>query len=121
MSDSTSPRPSFLSDGVYNLLKTFALLYLPAAGTLYFALAGIWHLPNPDEVVGSITAVDTFLGVVLGLSSVSYNKSDAKYAGVLNVVDPGEGLDKMLTVGLDKHVEDIQGMPEVTFRVNPNQ
>lgn len=121
MSESTSPRPSHLSDGVYNLLKNVALIYLPAVGTLYFALAGIWHLPSPNEVVGSITAVDTFLGVVLGLSTASYNKSDAKYAGVLNVVDPGEGLDQMLTVGLDKHVEEIRNMPEVTFRVNPNQ
>lgn len=119
MSESTSPRP-LLSDGVYNTLKNVAQLYLPALATLYFALAQIWHLPKPEEVVGSVTAVDAFLGVVLGLSTVAYNKSDAKYSGVLNVVDPGDGSELLLTSGLDKTVEDIRKMPEVTFRVNPN-
>ena len=43
-------------------------------GTLYFALAGIWGLPFREEIVGTITAVDTFLGVILGISSANYKK-----------------------------------------------
>lgn len=62
-----------LSNKTYDILKWIALYLLPAAGTLYFALAGIWGLPNGEQVVGTITAVDTFLGVVLGISSASYN------------------------------------------------
>lgn len=62
---------------VYKILKQVAQIYLPALGTLYFALAGIWNLPYAEQVVGTITAVDTFLGVILGISSSSYNKASA--------------------------------------------
>lgn len=58
----------------YDILKHVAQLVLPAAGTLYFALAGIWGFPYGEEVVGTITAIDAFLGVVLGYSTVRYNK-----------------------------------------------
>lgn len=63
-----------LSNKVYDILKAIALIWLPAIGTLYFALAGIWNLPYSEEIVGTITAVDTFLGAVLGISSANYNK-----------------------------------------------
>lgn len=62
-----------MSNKVYDVLKWVALLFLPAAGTLYFALSGIWGWPYGEQVVGSITAIDTFLGAVLGLSTVGYN------------------------------------------------
>lgn len=65
-----------LNDKVYDVLKWIALYLLPALGTLYFALSGIWGFPYGEEVVGTITAVDTFLGVVLGISSATYNKDD---------------------------------------------
>lgn len=64
-----------MNDKVYNILKWIAQLLLPAIGTLYFALAGIWGFPYAEEIVGTITAVDTFLGVILGLSSMTYNKN----------------------------------------------
>lgn len=63
------------SDKVYNVLKWVAQLLLPALGTLYFALAGIWGFPYGEEIVGTITAVDTFLGVLLGISTAQYNKN----------------------------------------------
>lgn len=63
-----------LNDKVYDVLKWIALYLLPALGTLYFALAGIWIFPYGEEVVGTITAIDTFLGVLLGISSANYNK-----------------------------------------------
>jgi hypothetical protein len=53
-----------------------ALVLLPALGTLYFALAGIWGFPYGEQIVGTITAVDTFLGVILGISTVQYNKKE---------------------------------------------
>jgi len=58
----------------YDFLKWIAQFLLPAAGTLYFALASIWNLPHGEQVVGTITAVDTFLGVLLGISSNAYYK-----------------------------------------------
>lgn len=63
-----------MNDKMYDVLKWIATYLLPALGTLYFALAQIWNLPYGEQVVGSITAIDTFLGVVLGLSTSQYNK-----------------------------------------------
>lgn len=65
------------SNKTYDFLKWVAQYLLPAAGTLYFALAGIWGFPYGEQVVGTITAVDTFLGVILGISTIQYNKSDS--------------------------------------------
>lgn len=65
-----------LTNKTYDILKWVAQYLLPAAGTLYFALSGIWGLPYGEQIVGTITAVDTFLGVVLGISTVQYNKSE---------------------------------------------
>lgn len=68
---------------VYDVLKFVAQIFLPAVGTLYFALAGIWGLPYAEQVVGTIMAVDAFLGVMLGLSTASYNKALAAENEVL--------------------------------------
>ncbi len=67
-----------MSNKTYDVLKWIAQFLLPAAGTLYFALAGIWGLPYGEQVVGTITAIDTFLGVLLGISSANYNKENGK-------------------------------------------
>lgn len=61
-----------LSDKVYNILKWIALIALPAVGTLYFALANVWGLPYREQVVGTVTAIDTFLGALLGISTAAY-------------------------------------------------
>lgn len=66
-----------MNDKVYDTLKWIAQYLLPAIGTLYFGLAGIWNLPYGEEIVGTITAVDTFLGVLLGIASATYNKEKA--------------------------------------------
>lgn len=63
-----------MNNKTYDILKWIALYVLPAAGTLYFALAGIWGLPYGEQIVGTITAMDTFLGVVLGISKSNYDK-----------------------------------------------
>ena len=63
-----------MNDKLYTILKWIAMIFLPALGTLYFALAGIWGFPYAEQVVGTITAVDTFLGVILGISTAQYNK-----------------------------------------------
>ena len=67
-----------MSNKVYDILKFIAQVVLPALGTLYFALAGIWGWPMGEQVVGTITAIDTFLGVLLGISTSKYNKGGQK-------------------------------------------
>lgn len=61
-----------LSNKTYDILKWVAQYVLPALGTLYFALANIWHLPYGEQIVGTVTAVDAFLGVLLGISNAQY-------------------------------------------------
>ena len=64
-----------MSDKVYDVLKWIALILIPAIGTLYFALAGIWRFPYAEAIVGTLTAVDTFLGAILGISTSMYKKN----------------------------------------------
>lgn len=64
-----------MSNKMYDVLKWLAMVLLPATATLYFALAGIWGFPHGEEIVGTITAIDTFLGVLLGISSAQYKKN----------------------------------------------
>lgn len=66
-----------LSDSVYTFLKWFTCICLPALGTLYFAVAGIWGLPYAEQIVGTISAITTFLGIILGISTANYNKQKA--------------------------------------------
>ena len=63
-----------MSNKTYDVLKWIAMVALPALATLYFALAGIWGWPYGEEIVGTLTAVDACLGVLLGISSAQYNK-----------------------------------------------
>lgn len=65
-----------MSNKVYDVLKYVAQIALPALGTLYFALSGIWGFPYGEQIVGTIAAVDTCLGVLLGLSSAAYHKGN---------------------------------------------
>ena len=71
-----------MSNKLYDILKWIAMYLLPALGTLYFTLSGIWGLPYGEQIVGTITALDTFLGVILGISTMQYKKNtdDTKIA-----------------------------------------
>ena len=65
-----------ISNKVYDILKWVAQYFLPAIGTLYFAISTIWGFPYGEQVVGTITAIDAFLGAILGLSSATYYKNE---------------------------------------------
>lgn len=70
-----------LSDNVYDSLKALVQIILPATATLYFALAGIWGLPYGEQVVGTIAAITTFLGVCLGISKHNYDNNAEEIEG----------------------------------------
>lgn len=63
-----------MNNRTYDILKYIAQIALPAVGTLYFALASIWGLPYGEQVIGTITAVDTFLGALLHIQAKDYSK-----------------------------------------------
>lgn len=64
-----------MSNKVYDALKYIAQIVLPAIATLYFALAQIWGLPYGEQIVGTITAVDAFLGAILRITTIKYKAS----------------------------------------------
>jgi hypothetical protein len=64
-----------MNNKIYDVLKWVAQYLLPALATLYFAIAQVWGLPYGEQIVGTITAIDTFLGVILGISTMQYNKA----------------------------------------------
>lgn len=68
-----------LDNKTYDVLKWVAQIFLPALGTLYFALSKIWGLPFGEEVVGTIVALDTFLGALLGISTDKYKREQELY------------------------------------------
>lgn len=109
-----------LNNTAYDVVKYLAMIVFPAIGTLYFAIAGIWHLPDADQVVGTVVAVDTFLGVVLRISSTQYNNSDSRFDGSIDVVDAGDGTG-MINLHPATHPAEFVGKKQVTFKVNPDQ
>lgn len=64
-----------MSNKVYDVLKYVAQIVLPALSVLYLALAGLWNLPYPEAISGTIMAIDTFLGALLKISTDAYNKN----------------------------------------------
>lgn len=67
-----------LSNDLYDKLKWVAMILLPAVSVLYLALAGLWNLPYPEQISGTVMAIDTFLGAILGISTNNYNKEMKK-------------------------------------------
>ncbi len=63
-----------MTNKVYDVLKYIAQVVLPAVGALYFALSQIWGLPYGEQIVGTITAIDAFLGALLMISTAQYKK-----------------------------------------------
>ena len=60
---------------IYNFLKNVALVILPAIATLIITIFEIWNIPYGEQIGVTITAVDTALGILLGISSRNYYKN----------------------------------------------
>jgi hypothetical protein len=116
MTDSNTDSTPLLSDKNYNLMKTFVQLWLPAFATLYMTVATIWGLPNPQGVVATIVAITTFLGIVLRISTKSYENSGVGNVGTLVVSNPTpDSLSYSLELNGDP--ADLQFKDSVTFKV----
>lgn len=105
-----------LSSDAYDALKWIAQIFLPALGALYFAVATIWGLPLAEQIVGSITAVDAFLGILLGISTKSYWANTDNKAGILHIDTSDPSADKY---NLEVHapLSTLPNKSAVTFRV----
>ena len=63
-----------LPSKLYDWLKWICVILLPATATLVFSLSAIFHWEWGEIAVGVITAVDTFVGALIGVSTAQYNK-----------------------------------------------
>lgn len=110
-------RDHLLSDSMYDSLKNAAQLGIPALGTFYFTVAQIWGLPYGEEVVGTLMALNTLLGVLLHYSSKSYAASESKYDGTIDV-EQVEGGPKRFTLNLNGDPETLDSQSQVVFKIN---
>lgn len=112
-----NPKP-LLPNRLYDSLVFTAQILLPALGSLYFSLAGLWELPNADSVVGTIVVIDTFLGGLLGLNKLAYNASEVKYDGTMDIYKNVEGK-TTYSLNLNSDPEHLDEKKEITFKVTP--
>lgn len=123
MSDSspiTTEKTPLLTNFRYAVVKHVAAIVLPASNAFYLGLAQIWHFPKADEVGATVAAVNVFLGILMGISSMSYNASDTKYAGTLKVDVPDDGSFPLLSVDLDAHPLNFNERTGVILKVQKN-
>ena len=115
----TPSKNPILNDRWYTILEWVARVLLPATATLYGALGGLWGFPNVPQVVGTIVAVDTFLGLFIGLAQRSYDSSAAKFDGNVVVSTNDNGV-KTFSLELDKNPDELASMDKITFKVLPS-
>ena len=104
-----------LKNSTYNGLKFIALVVLPAAATAYFAVAGIWHLTHTEQIIGTISAIDTFLGAILHVSAKSYTPATN---GALKV-DLSDPTRETYTLDVTTPIEDIKKLSHLVLAVEP--
>jgi len=112
-------RDYFLSSQAYDIIKWLAQIGFPALGSLYFALAQIWNFPNAEKVVGTIVVIDTFLGALLSFAAKSYNASDTKYDGAIEVQTTSTG--KSFSLNLNSDPYTLEDQQVVTFKIVSTQ
>lgn len=111
----------WLPSKTYDFLMVLAQVILPALGTLYFTLAAIWGLPSAEQVIGTVIAVDTFLGVFLSINKAMYKKTDSPYVGTIDVVtsDNPNTPAKVYQLEFTKDPGYLDKNDVVSFKVNP--
>ena len=70
-----------INNRTYDILKWVAQILLPAVASLYFGLSQLWGLPYAEEIVGTITVCDAFLGALLGISNYNYEYNEVAAMG----------------------------------------
>lgn len=115
-SPATTTKRPLLGDVSYQILKHAATTGLPGLITLYFTLAQIWHWSNTAQVMGTLTAINTAIGVLLGVSSYSYHNSDAPFDGEIRVANTEAGK-TIGTLVFNNDPEKMLGQQSATLKI----
>lgn len=109
------PRRDYLFDKTtYDRIKFLAQYALPALGTLYMSIALVWDLPYGKQIVLTITALDVFLGVLLGYSSKGYNNSENRFDGEVVVTGNPEAPHSLV---FNVPLSELESQPQITLKV----
>ena len=111
--------PFNMSNRTYDWVKHLVQVVLPAAGAAYFSLSNFWNLPNSEAVVGTVTILATFLGVVLNISHNAYVHDDARFDGLIEHEYDEDGMPKM-TLIVDEDLLDLREKGEISLKVVPH-
>lgn len=103
-----------LTNKQYDVLKWIALYLLPALGTLYFTLSGLWGFPYGEQIVGTITAIDTFIAVIIGISSHNYQGD-----GTLMIDTSNPQIDTY-RFDVDTDLDNLRDKKTLVLKVDPN-
>lgn len=120
MSEPTAPAADnglILPNNIYNILKPVVQIFMPGLATLYSTLAALYEWDNSAIIVGTIVAVNTFMGLFLGLTSRNYNNSDAKYDGSIDVINTDDG-NQVVQLNLPEDPQDLIVGKDVLLKVN---
>ena len=61
---------------LYEILRWLIWIVLPAIGVLITTLAGAWGWNIPlDAILATLSGIELFLGTILGISKINYDKS----------------------------------------------
>ena len=107
-----------LPKDIYDVAKDVAMIYLPALGVFYAAIAAIWNLPDAVEVSGTIVAVDALLGAWLKISSASFNNSSKSVDGTVDVINKATGSASPQKISVDLTPEELADKDKITLAVH---
>lgn len=108
-----------MTNKTYDRLKWIAQYLLPGFGTLYFALASIWGLPYGEQIVGTLSALTVFLGVILGISTTAYKNSPDGTDGML-LIDSTNPDKDIYRLDLSRDFDALSRKEAITLKVNAN-
>ena len=99
------------SNKTYDRVKWFAQYFVPALTTLWLALGKIWSFPYTVEIGATLSAIDIFLGALLGISKGNYQGDGSM---VVNTEDPTKDV---YTLNFNGDLNEIADKKSVTFMV----
>lgn len=106
-----------MSNVAYRGAERLVKIILPSIGALYFSLSQIWGFPLTEQVVGTITVIATFLGIILNVSAKNYD-AQFRYDGSL-FVDYDEGGLRKQRLEFERPLDQLGKREEIKLKVEP--